>query len=151
MLVVDCAVSAGQGSDCGNSFRWVLGDVAGGTRGNAAGSKLAVLNSVDVSGNDYLSRLITERAEGETRIFGPSDTFGAFGVIWSLAGHVGEFSGGSFQVHDTLFLQSVSDTNTDFVTSFGIPVDEVVRQKQSDAVLGKDTLIEAARAWLLQP
>jgi hypothetical protein len=147
--IVDCNTGAGFSNDCGSSFRWVLGDVAGPARGTAANSKLAVLNSVDVSGNDYLSRLITERADGETRIFGPSDTFGAFGVIWGLAGHIGELSGGSFQVHDTLFLQSTDDDNMDWVTSYGIPPTEVVRQKQSDAVQGKDTLIEAARAWLL--
>lgn len=150
MSEIESCMTNPQAYDCGSSFRWVLGDVADPPRGAAADSKLAVLSTFDVSGNDYLSQLITEREAGETRIFGPADTFGAFGVVWSLPNHLGELSGGSFQVHDTRFLQTANDRNLDFVTSSGVPPDEVIRQKQSDAVAGRDTLIEAARAWLNQ-
>lgn len=132
--------------DCGNAFAWVLGEQSGG-RGLASTSTLAVITGQDVSGNDFLTKLITYRTAG-TRIFGPAPTYGAFGVIWQLPALPGELSGGSVQVHDTVFLADSGDTNLDFATGIGVEPDEVVLQKQSDAVAGVDTLLERARAWV---
>jgi hypothetical protein len=53
-------------------------------------------------------------------------------------------------VHDTIFAQSMQDTNLDFVTGTGVSPDEVVMQTQRDAVLGVDTMLERARAWLAE-
>ena len=136
---------------CGNGFRYRLGD-GGGPVASAAGAKLAVLIADDVSGNDYVTRLLQDRSGGATRIFGDGSTWGAFGVIWSMAAQVGELIGGSMQVQDTIFVDSADDPLTGeqhFETSTGIRPDQTVRQKQSDAVLGRDTVLEAARAWLL--
>lgn len=146
--VVACSTAEnGWGTGCGNGFRWPFGDAAGGKLGQAATSKVAVIIALDVSGNDYLTKLVRQRT-GETRVFGAGATWGAFGVIWPMAAHLGELSGGSLQVQDTLFLRSADDTNADFPTSFGERPDETVLQTQSDARLGRDTVLEAARAWL---
>ncbi|MBI1944108.1 MAG: hypothetical protein HYS27_00345 [Deltaproteobacteria bacterium] len=137
---------------CGNGFRYRIGD-GGGPVASAADAKLAVLIADDVSGNDYVTRLLKERSGGATRIFGDGATWGAFGVIWSMAAHVGELMGGSMQVQDTIFVDSVDEPLTGeqrFETSTGIRPDVVVRQLQSDAVFGRDTVLEAARAWLLE-
>lgn len=148
--VVACSESdQGWGTGCGNGFRWPFGETAGNKLGQAANSKLAVVIGLDVSGNDYLTKLLRERS-GETRVFGAGATWGAFGVIWPMAAHTGELSGGSLQVQDTLFMRSDSDANTDFPTSTGERPDEIVLQTQSDARLGRDTALEAARAWLNQ-
>ena len=133
---------------CGIYLQWVLGG-SGGLRGVASQGKLAVVNANDVSGNDFTSRLATFRG-AETRFFGDGATWGAFGVIWSLPSHIGEVAGGSFQVHDTLFYKTPTDNHLEFATSTGVRPDEVVRQKQSDALLGVDTVLQAALNWLAE-
>ena len=147
--IVACSTAAQSGLGCGNGFRSFVGETASqsGMQGVAANAKLAVLIASDVSGNDYLTRLLNERS-GETRVFGAGSTWGAYGVIWSMAAHLGELSGGSLQVQDTIFLADDNDTNVAFATSTGERADVIVRQKQSDALANKDTVIEAARAWL---
>ncbi|HEY4221986.1 MAG TPA: hypothetical protein VGO62_11595, partial [Myxococcota bacterium] len=148
--VIDCSTSDGNyGFGCGNGFRWPFGITAGNKLGEAKDSKLAILIGLDVSGNDYLTKILKGRS-GETRVFGSGSTWGAFGVIWQLAAHIGEVTGGSLQVQDTIFLRSSSDDNTTFPTSTGELPDSEVLQLQSDAVQGKDTLIEAAKAWLAE-
>lgn len=132
--------------NCGVYFEWRLAQFHP-ARGAAQTSSVAVLQGLDVSGNDYTSRLLQFRSAA-TRFFGPAPTYGAFGVVWVLPAYLGDTSGGSFQVHDTLFLATPEDRNLDFQTSFGIEPDEVVYQKQSDALAGIDTVVEAARAWL---
>ncbi|MCC7070322.1 MAG: hypothetical protein IT383_03305 [Deltaproteobacteria bacterium] len=149
--VVACS-SDPNAYSCGNGFRYRVGD-GGGPMASAASAKLAVLIADDVSGNDYVTRLLKERSAGATRIFGDGATWGAFGVIWGMAAHVGEMSGGSLQVQDTIFVDASDEPLSGeqrFETSTGIRPDQVVRQKQSDAVVGKDTVLEAARAWLLE-
>lgn len=141
------ACTEAQGDDCGNGFRWYVGDVAGDFAGAAASSKLAVLIASDVSGNDYVTKMLRRRS-GETRVFGAGATWGAFGVIWSIAAHMGELLGGSLQVQDTIFVADPGDTNATFSTSSGERPDVVVRQKQSDCLRGHDTVLDAATAWL---
>jgi hypothetical protein len=135
---------------CGNAFQWILGQQNQfGGEGLASTQKLAVMTGLDVSGNDYLTKLLTYRS-AETRIFGAVPTYGAFGVVWSLPALAGELTGGSVQVQDTIFVAQPSDTNLDFNTGTGISPDEVVLQKQSDAIAGVDTLVARARAWLAE-
>ena len=146
--VVACSTSGPpSGFGCGNGFRWFVGDAADGTHGNAAGSKVAVLMAMDVSGNDYLTRMLDARA-GETRVFGAGAAFGAYGVIWSMAAHIGELAGGSLQVQDTIFMVDDNDDNASFATSTGERPETIVRQRQSDALGGRDTGSEAARSFL---
>jgi len=131
-------------------FDWVLGQQSGrgGARGSAASQKLAVLLGDDVSGNDFLSQLLTYRAPGLTRFFGQCPTRGAFGVIWALPAYGSEVAGGSFQVHDSIFRPSANAAFTeDFRTANGVPPTEIVRQRQSDLLRGIDTVLEAGLAW----
>lgn len=151
--VVACSTAAQQSYlGCGNSFRIFTGDYSrqGSHHAGAADAKLAILNALDVSGNDYTSRLIRARNPDTTRFFGAGSAYGAYGVIWGMSAHMGELSGGSLQVQDTIFVSDEADDNTVFATSTGERPDTVVRQTQSDAIAGRDSLIEAARAWLVQ-
>jgi len=134
---------------CGGAWRWVLGEEsdAGDRAGLAAGATLAILNTMDASGNDFTSQILAYRSS-PTRIFAPAPTFGAFGPRYDMPGHIGEGWGGSVQGHDTIFIQYRDGEATPFLTGVGVPPDEVVIQLQSDAVLGIDTMVEAALAWL---
>lgn len=139
------------GQECGDAWHWVLGESSERPpmRGYAADTRLAILISLDVSGNDFTTQLLSYRS-GPTRIFGPSPTWGAFGPVYMLPSHLGELMGGSLQHHDTLFMTSTDDRNTEFHTGHGVPPDQLVFQRQSDAVAGVDTIIEAARTWLTE-
>ncbi len=137
---------------CGSFMRWQLHEMSGlpaAQRGVAATTRVAVLNGLDVSGNDYTSKLFTYR-EGATRIFSAGPTYGAFGPIATLPSHLDELSGGSMQYWDTVFVAGPGDPLDRFTTGTGVDPDEIVRQRQSDALQGIDTAMEAARAWLLQ-
>jgi hypothetical protein len=148
---IECASSGQSFAGCGTGQRYYVGEFStdGGHFRAAQNSKLAILNALDVSGNDFTSRILSSRA-AETRFFGAGAAFGAYGAIAPMASHLGELSGGSLQIQDTIFMDSADDENQVFHTSIGIRPDEVVRQKQSDAIAGRDSLIEAARAWLVQ-
>jgi hypothetical protein len=143
-----CLDSAGGGNtQCGNAFEEPL---QGGRQppSRVPEARVAILNGRDVSGNDYLAKALRDRATGATRIFGAVPTFGAFGPIFSLPRILDEQRGGSVQLQDTLFLASDMDDNTNFRTGIGVPPDEVILQRQSDALAGRDTLLRAAAAWV---
>jgi hypothetical protein len=144
-----CSSSASPLTDCGGFYEWRLGALEQ-TRGACASSKVAVLLGLDVSGNDFLTKYATYRSRSLTRIFGAAPTFGAFGVIWILPAFAGEFSGGSLQAQDSIFRASSTDPISSFSTSSGVPPDQIVLEKESDAVRDVDTLVEAARAWLAE-
>lgn len=137
--------------DCGGAWRWVLGESSSipAIRGASADTPLAILNSLDVSGNDFTTMLLSQRS-GPTRIFGPGPTWGAFGPISGLPAHLGELSGGSLQWLDTLFLVESGDREAEFTTGQGVEPDVRVLQRQSDAIQGIDTIVTAARAWLAE-
>jgi hypothetical protein len=144
-----CTNGQTSGSGCGGFIEWLLGESQPmQAPGAESTSKVAALLSMDVSGNDYLSKMLTYRHTGATRLFGPSPTFGAFGMVWFLPAMGGDFAGGSLQSQDSIFRANVSDPNALFSTSTGVPPDEVVLEKQSDAVRDVDTLVEAAKEWL---
>ncbi len=139
-------------SNCGSYWAWVLHEMSGmepGLRGVSANVRMAVLNGRDVSGNDFTTKLAQYRT-GATRIFAPGVTHGAFGPIVSLPRHFSEVFGGSMQLWDSIFVVQPGDPRQVFATGRGVPPDETVLQRQSDALLGIDTTIEAAKAWLLQ-
>ncbi|MGC4120373.1 MAG: hypothetical protein QM765_38485 [Myxococcales bacterium] len=135
-------------SGCGSYTRYTEGDYEGGRVGTLATKKAAVLVGLDVSGNDWVTKLAKMRP-GLTRIFGPANTFGGFGFVNSMASYLGEMTGGSGQVADS-FLYRGERTSTAYESGGGVEPDEVVFQTQSDAIAGKDTLYERAKAWLLQ-
>lgn len=135
-----------NGDQCG-AIQWRPGLAANIDVGPHTTQRVAVLNGNDVSGNDYSSMMLRLRS-GPTRIFGPGPTQGAFGVIWRLPGMLGEHQGGSIQTQDTLFIEVEGAYSDEFVTGTGVAPDEVVRQRQSDALAGIDSVLARARAWL---
>ena len=107
-------------------------------KNGAAPVPTALLITDDVSASDWLP--LGMKGAPKVRIFGPYETSGAFstrltfgywlGLNYTLA------SGDSF----------VADGRT--LNGFGVPPDQVVMPKQSDLAQGKDTVYEAALAWL---
>lgn len=127
-----------------------IGLVASAADPPGAGSRIAWVNTRDVSANDYMPRLLQGRSS--FRIFGPHPTAGAFGAIVPLPPVSAGWMGGSLQIQDSRFgtsLDALKDARWE--SGHGVPPDEVVVQKLSDALLGTDTLLAAAMAWLSAP
>lgn len=135
---------------CGDFSFWPLGFGQHPNVGLLRRSRLAILNGLDVSGNDFLPKMLTFRDPGETRFFGAAPTYGAFGAIVYLPPLLGDVFGGSFQIHDTVFARSADETEWTFTTSTGVPPDERLVQRQSDTVRGVDTVLERAKEWVRQ-
>lgn len=110
-------------------------------------TKIAWLNTLDVSANDYMPRLLKGRSN--VKIFGPHPTAGAFGAITTVPSFAPGYSGGSMQYQDSRFAATYGDfAAARWESGHGVEPDVVIAQKVSDAILGKDTILEAARAWL---
>ncbi len=113
-------------------------------------SKIAWVNTVDVSANDYMPKLLQGRSK--FRVFAPHPTAGAFGAVIQLPGILPGFQGGSIQIQDSRFAKTYADTQTArWESGHGVEPDETVVQKQSDLLIGEDTILKAARAWLEAP
>lgn len=117
------------------------------TSGASQDSKVAVLTGLDVSNNDVFTEYMSLR-RAPTRIFGPGPTWGAFGIQCPLPPLGGEFVTPGFQCTDTWFVTDRNQALSEFRSGRGVTPDEIVFQRQSDAVVGRDTLIETAREWL---
>jgi hypothetical protein len=130
---------------CGDFMSFVL-EPALATLSDA---RLAMLTSVDVSGNDFLTRDLVFRG-APTRIFGPGPTVGGFGAVNNLPAHLGEEGAPTFQIEDSNFHTVAPVLPLQFESLTGVPPSEVALQTQSDLLQGRDTLLEAAKAWLRQ-
>jgi hypothetical protein len=116
--------------------------------GTSTAAKIAWIDSWDVSMNDFLPR--TLKGATDVRIFGPHPSFGAYGVISSLAPMAGNWTFGSIQVLDTRFGATFDDAvSQPWASGKGVAPDQVVVQKLSDLVAGQDTLVNAALTWLM--
>jgi len=112
-----------------------------------ATARVAFLNTADVSANDYLARLVKGR--NNLKIFAPGSTSGAFGSVSSLPSFLVGWGGGSVQMQDALFASSFSGlSSVPWESGRGVPPDVVTAQTMSDAIRDRDTMIEAAHAWL---
>ncbi len=112
-----------------------------------AKSKIAWINTLDVSANDYMPRLLKGRTA--MKIFAPHPTSGAFGAVTSFSSFAPGWSGGSIQYQDSRFAAKYDDfAAARWESGHGVEPDVVVAQKVSDAIAGRDTILEAARAWL---
>lgn len=115
-----------------------------------ASTKIAWLNTYDVSANDFMPRLL--RGRSNFQIFAPHPTSGAFGAISQLPGVASGWSGGSLQVQDARFAPDLTAANlARWESGHGVEPDVVVVQKLSDAIDGVDTILQAATAWLATP
>lgn len=99
---------------------------------------VAVLLTSDISASDWFP--LGMKGADDVRLFGPYETSGAFSTRYAL----GYWLGMSFTLAsgDTF----VADGRS--LNGFGVEPDEVVVPKQSDLAAGKDTVYEAALAWL---
>lgn len=113
----------------------------------AGSSKIAWLQSYDVSANDYASRLLKGRKALQS--FGPHPTSGAFGGRQDLPPLVTAWTGGSIQIQDTRFASSPQSlASARWESGSGVAPDVVVAQKVSDALVGVDTIMTTAATWL---
>ncbi|HEY8076571.1 MAG TPA: hypothetical protein VIF62_20745, partial [Labilithrix sp.] len=113
-------------------------------------SRIAWLNTNDVSANDFMPRLLKGRPN--LKIFAPHVTAGAFGSIADLPSIITNWSGGSLQVEDSRFAASYDAIPTArWESSHGVEPDIVVAEKLSDAISGVDTMVQTATAWLEGP
>jgi hypothetical protein len=117
--------------------KWGSGWVPGSTQASTD-VPVALMITLDGSASDYFP--FAMKGAPKVRIFGPHGTVGAFSSFMSLNywGAIG------YQVacEDTLSAQGEA------LSAHGVEPDEVVWPKQSDLVLGKDTLAERALAWV---
>jgi hypothetical protein len=111
-------------------------------------AKVAWLTVLDGSASD----MSTFFAKGATnvRIFAPNRTMGLFGGLGVMGGFLPGWSGGSVQFGDV----REGRTNQERLRGWwhsgrGIDPDQVIVQRQSDLIANRDTMLEAARAWLL--
>ncbi len=113
-----------------------------------AGSKIAWINTVDVSANDYMPKLLKGRSN--LKIFAPHPTSGAFGAVTGFSSFLPGWGGGSIQYQDSRFGTTFDAFGAArWESGHGVEPDVVIAQKMSDAIAGKDTILEAARAWLV--
>ncbi len=128
---------------------WGLGASWSGVAANATPrpSKIAWLNIVDASASD----LATVYAKGVpgVRIFAPNRTMGLFGSLLHLPRFASGLSDVYAQRSDTRLGSTWAEiTAASWHSGKGIEPDERIVQKQSDVLLGRDTMLERARAWV---
>jgi hypothetical protein len=113
----------------------------------AKDARVAFLNTADVSANDFLSRLVKGREN--QMIFSPGPTSGAFGSISSIPSFLIGWGGGSMQMQDSRFGATFADFATArWESGHGVEPDVVIAETMSDAIRDRDTMVEAAHAWL---
>jgi hypothetical protein len=112
--------------------------------------KIAWLNVHDGSAND-MAAAFAKGAEG-VRIFAPHATAGAFGGAAQLPPlHPAAARGGGIQGADCMVGGTFDEALAGgFHSGRGVEPDEVVVQKLSHLLTGRDTMLETARAWLLR-
>jgi hypothetical protein len=101
---------------------------------------VALLTHLDGSASDWLALGI--KGAPNAKIFGPHETAGAFSTLFNFGYWFGV--GYSIAVGDTYHVSG------DTLNGQGVVPDVVVEQKQSDLLLGKDTVYDAAIDWVRQ-
>ncbi|MFO0613758.1 MAG: S41 family peptidase [Polyangiaceae bacterium] len=114
-----------------------LADTAG-TTGPITTLPMALLITRDVSASDWLP-LGYKGAPG-VRIFGPFETNGGFSTRYSFGYWLG--------MNYVMAVGDSIDPQGKTLNGTGVSPDEIVLPKQSDLLAGKDTVYEAALAWV---
>lgn len=114
-------------------------EVAGGPN-PALDVPVALLIHLDGSASDWLP--LGVKGAPRAKIFGPHETAGAFSTLFSFGYWFG--IGYSIAVGDTYHFSG------DTLNGKGVEPDVVVEPKQSDLLAGKDTVYDAALAWVRQ-
>ncbi len=113
-------------------------------------SKVAWLNTDDVSNNDMFPRMLQGRAN--LRIFAPFATYGALGSNVTLPPLQSDWRTGSIAASDARYGDSITSAEaaSSCESGHGVAPDEVVAQRLSDVFIGRDSIVAAAKAWLAQ-
>ena len=83
------------------------------------------------------------------RIYAPGPTSGAFGSIAGIPPMVVGWYGGSLQMQDSRWGEDADAlAKAPWESGTGVQPDVVMAQTMSDAMRDRDTMIEAAHAWL---
>lgn len=109
-----------------------------GSAGARTDIPVALLLTWDVSASDFLPYMM--KGAPNVRLLGPGPTMGAFGTFFQYS-----YWGGllwSVSAEDSLSPDGLT------LTGRGVVPDEVILPRQSDLLRGKDTLHDAAVAWL---
>lgn len=114
-------------------------DIAGSSTPTAL--PVALLITRDVSASDWLP-LGLKGAAPNVKIFGPFQTSGGFSTLYSFAYWFG--------VNWQIAVGETWDATGMTRGGRGVEPDVVVRPKQSDLLLGQDTVFETALAWVRQ-
>jgi hypothetical protein len=110
--------------------------------------QIAWVDGNDVSMNDITPRNIAEAPN--VRIFGPHPTSGAYGEHSELPPILGPWSAAGIQTLDMRFGATLpAAMGAPWASGTGVAPDQIVTQKVSDILGGNDTVLEAARAWLV--
>lgn len=110
-------------------------------------AKIAWLNLVDGSASD-LATFYAKGAPG-VRIFAPNRTMGLFGALQRLPHFASGLSDAYVQRGDSRLGQTWNEVSSaPWQSGLGLEPDEEIVQKHSDVLLGRDTMLERARAWL---
>jgi hypothetical protein len=113
----------------------------------AGNARVAFLNTANVSANDYLARMVQGRPN--QRVFSPGNTSGAFGTISSMPSMLVGWYGGSIQMEDSRWGATLDEiAGQPWQSGTGIAPDVVIAERMSDAIDDRDTMLEAAHAWL---
>lgn len=110
-----------------------------GSKSPVVGVPVALLITRDVSQSDYFPHQL--KGSANARIFGPHPTNGAFSSLNGMSYWFGlsyQFGSG-----DTIDIRTGAA-----LCGSGAKPDEIVFPKQSDLVVGKDTVYEAAATWV---
>lgn len=102
---------------------------------------VALLVTRDVSASDWLP-LGLKGAAPNVKIIGPFQTNGAFSTLYSF--------GYWFGINYQMAVGETYDVTGSTRGGRGVEPDIVVRPKQSDLLVGKDSVFEAALAWVRQ-
>jgi hypothetical protein len=143
--------ACGTGESDLGACAWTGGQTTFTTEASPAGEgiKIAWIDGNDVSMNDIVPRLLSGRAS--FRIFGPHPSHGAYGEVSALPPVLPAWSRGTVQVLDMRFGPTPADARAaPWESGKGVPPDTVVVQKVSDMLADRDTVLEAAKAWVSQ-
>jgi hypothetical protein len=139
---IDCNLELTSIYECGWVWRFNRGDHVDSYATQE--SKVALMVGWGVSGSDFLLRILNER-QAPTKTFGISRFPGGYGTIAFLPYLLGEFEPPRLQIQDGKFFFQQA---TEFESGYGALPQEIVLQKQSDAIQGIDSIVVAAKTWL---
>ncbi|MBI5535864.1 MAG: hypothetical protein HY898_24305 [Deltaproteobacteria bacterium] len=128
---------AAEGKQIFNELKDVLGVMAGSNTPHED-IPVALLLTWDVSASDFLPYML--KGGAKVRLFGPGPTMGAFGTFYQYS-----YWGGllwSISAEDSISPEGIA------LSGHGVIPDELVVPLQSDLVSGKDTVHDAALAWV---